>query len=122
MAKGSMKKSNVKKRSDRAIAMEQERLEQEAKAQAEKERRKRQSKVMGDTVICMFGFCLMIVAWLVDYMGIVALMSIIFCIIGLFHSDRNKEPRDWWCCRIGLILAIVRFVLEMYPVVTYFLG
>lgn len=112
MAKQKMKKANVKKRSERSIAYEKEQQEKAVALEAEKKKRKAITRGMGNTMICMYGFCVAILSWIFDYMGIFAIIAIVLCVIGLNKADRHTHARDYWCDRIGLVLAIVRLVLE----------
>lgn len=112
MAKQKMKKSNVKKRSERSIAYEKEQQEKAAELEAQKEKRKVMTRNMGNSMICMYGFCIAILSWIFDYMGIFAILSIVLCVIGLHKADRKNHARDYWCDRIGLVLAIIRLMTE----------
>ncbi len=109
-----MKKSKTKPRSQRSIEHENER---NRILQEEEDRinRKRQSnKLLGNRLFCYYGLSLGILAWLFDYMGIIAILSLGMGIYG-FIRVRGTKGRDYYVAIIGILLGATRLITEIIP-------
>lgn len=119
-----LKKNSIKGKSQKA--MEQEELlaqkiaEATAFLEADQKMQKQRNHILKVSMICLYTFAIMILSWLIDYLGIVALIAIGFGIVGLRY--RKDVPLTWYekgGLYLGLVGAIIRFVMEMVPIVMY---
>ena len=112
-----LRKSKAKPRSQRSIDEENRRIAAVEAYEQQIAKRKEDNKAMGMTVLCLYGLIISIIAWLIDYMGIVALMAVVVSFIGL-RKVPEKSGRDYYACIAGLALGGVRFVMEMIPLIS----
>lgn len=119
MAKKNLKKSNVKKKSQRAIEQEEEKKAEEQRQAEELEQKKqRQKHMMAVTKEAMTGIYSLlasVIAWLVDYMGIIALISVILAVFGI-HVNRKGNRKYLILSIIALILGGARLIMELYGI------
>lgn len=120
MAKKNLKKSNVKKRSQRAIAQEEEK-KAEAQRQAEEleKKKQRQKHLMTATKEAMTGIYSIlasVLSWLVDYMGIIALISVVLAFAGI-HVNRKGNRKYLILSVIALLLGGARLIMELYGII-----
>lgn len=124
MAKSGMKKANVHKKSDRAIEHELElQREQELKEKEVQKKKARKQVMMKETAKGMFGIYSLlfaVIAWLIDYMGIVAIISLVLSGVGLYKLKNNKD-KYYWMCMGASIFAGIRFIWEAVDIIKYFL-
>lgn len=112
-----LKKSKTKPRSQRSIDEENRRIAAVEAYEKQIARRKEDNKVMGMTVLCLYGLIMAIIAWLIDYMGIVALLSVIVSFIGL-RTLKEKSGRNYYACIAGLVLGGLRLITELIPLLS----
>lgn len=119
-----MKKSGAKKRSARSIEQEQQRIAEETAAREAAERKSRQrAKLMSDSKVIMlsiYGLAFGIISWLMDYMGVVALIALVLSILGLRVTDKVKTKTYYYCAWGGIVLSVSRLALWAYLIITYF--
>ncbi|MBR4164556.1 MAG: DUF4190 domain-containing protein [Solobacterium sp.] len=109
-----MKKSKSKPRSQRSIEHENERNRIIQEEEERKNRKKQSNKLLGDRLFCYYSLSLGILAWLFDYLGIFAILSVAMGIYG-FLRVREKKGRDYYVAIIGLVLGITRLITEIIP-------
>lgn len=122
MAKGSMKKSKVRARSQRSIDLENEKLAQQKAEEealvAKKQKQKHQAHVTFQLMLGIYSLLLAVISWLADWMGIIALASIIVGVFGMIKLKDNKD-RYYWFSVAAIGLGGVRFIWEMVTVIMY---
>ncbi len=92
---GSLKKSNVKKKSQRSLEIaEQKRIEEEkeqAKKDAEIQKKKNYNKNAIDTMFPLYGLLCAILSFLFNQIGVFSLFA---CILGFLGIKRNADRKD----------------------------
>lgn len=109
-----MKKSKTKPRSQRSIEHENERNRIIQEEEERKNRKMQSNKLLGDRLFCYYSLSLGILAWLFDYLGIFAILSVGMGIYG-FLRVKEKKGRDYYVAIIGLVLGITRLITEIIP-------
>jgi Flp pilus assembly protein TadB len=124
MAKSGMKKAKIHARSERAIQQEQELLqEQQAKENALMKKKQRRKTVMKETMRTMLGIYSLlftVLAWMIDWMGLVALGALILSIVGIYKL-KNQKDKYYWFCVAAAVLSAVRLIWELVNIIQYFL-
>ena len=121
-----MKKSTTKKRSARAIEQEQQRIAEETAAKEAAEKRViKRKKLMEESkkiMFAMYGLVFAVISWLVDWMGIVAIISIILSAFGLHYTDRKTTPKYYWMAVGGIALGGARLLFTIVYIIRYFMA
>jgi hypothetical protein len=91
--------------------------EEDAKRKAT---RKKMMKETGRIMMGLYSILFAGLAWLVDWMGIFALIATVMGIIGLVKMKAKKD-KYWWMCGAAALFGGIRFVYEMVRVVQYFM-
>jgi uncharacterized membrane protein (DUF106 family) len=124
MAKSGMKKSNVHAKSESTSTLTAEQQAELKKIEEEdakrKATRKKMMKETGRVMMGLYSILFAVLAWLVDYMGIFAAVSTILGIVGLIKMKAKKD-KYWWMCGVAAVFGGIRFVWEMYGIITYLL-
>lgn len=108
-----MKKSKTKPRSQRSIEMEEERNEIIRREQEKTEKKKEKTSGVIKSMLCMYSAALGIMSWLFDYLGIIAMIAMIFGVLGYRRLDQ-KEGRDYYAAIAGMVLAGLRLCLTAF--------
>lgn len=106
-----LKKANVKKKSDRALIMEQKRLEEEKRVQEEKDKAKRKSEAFKkstiDAMLPMYTLLFAVLGFLFSQLGV---FSFIRLILGIFSLRRMKgAPKDkyFWITVVSMVICVI---------------
>lgn len=119
MARKNLKKSGTKKKSQRAIQQEEEKKAEELRQKEELEKRKQSQKrlmtMTKETMLGIYSIAAAVISWLVDYMGIIALISVILSIFGI-RANRKSKRSYLIMSIIALILGGIRLITELYGI------
>lgn len=106
-----LKKANIKKKSDRALIMEQQRLEEERKAQEEKEKAKRKSdafkKSTIDAMLPMYTLLFALLGFLFSQLGIFSVIGIVLGIFSLHRMKGAPKDRYFWITVVSMAVCVI---------------
>lgn len=109
-----LKKANVKKKSNRAQAMEEaKRLEEEkeqAKKQAIIDKKKSYNKNALDTMFPLYGLMTAVLSILFNQIGVFSLVTLLLAYLGI---KRNKDKKDkfYYIAIADIVVAILTAIL-----------
>ena len=119
MAKKNLKKSGTKKKSQRAIQQEEERKKEEQRQAEELKKKKQTQKRMMDltksSMLGIYSIAAAVISWLVDYMGIIALISVILSVFSI-RINRKNNRTYFILSVIALIAGGARLLTELYGI------
>lgn len=106
-----LKKANVKKKSDRAVIMEQKRLEEEKRVQEEKEKAKRKSdafkKSTIDAMLPMYTLLFAILGFLFSQLGIFSFIGLILGILSLRRLKGSPKDKYFWITVVSVAICVI---------------
>lgn len=124
MAKNGMKRSDVHAKAESASKLSKEQQDELARIEAEdKKNKEMKKKMMKETGRVMFGIYTLVFAglsYLIDFMGILAGISLVLGIIGMRKLKEHKD-KYYWFTVAGSVLAGIRLVWEIINILKYFL-
>lgn len=106
-----LKKANVKKKSDRAVIMEQQRLEEEKRIQEEKDKAKRKSdafkKSTIDAMLPMYTLLFALLGFLFSQLGIFSFIGLVLGVLSLRRMKGAPKDRYFWIAVVSLAVCVI---------------
>lgn len=116
-----LKKSKVKPRSQRSIEMEEENKRIIAEME-EKQKKKADSRRYSFCIAASFySLIFSVIAWLMDWFGVISLMALIAGVIGLRLNTDNIK-REKIAAIAGLVLGGLRFAQQFAAFASYLIN
>ncbi len=124
MSKSGMKSANVHPKSERAAELSEEQQaelkridEEEAKRKAI---RKKMMKDTGRVMLGLYSVMFAVLCWLVDWMGVIALIATVLGFYGVYKL-KTKKDKYYWLCMVGGVAGAIRLVYELVKIIQYFM-
>jgi nucleoside permease NupC len=113
-----LKKANIHKKSNRAIEQAERIQEEEERTEQKKAKYKKDRKdVMDRSIDNMFALWSIgssVIAWLVDYMGIFAIIGTVLGVLGVRRFSKQKG-KYFYLSLAGIVLGLIRLATEYIP-------
>ena len=124
MSKSGMKKSSVHPKSEHSLELSEEQQaelkridEEDAKRKAI---RKKMTKDTGRVMLGLYSLMFAVLCWLIDWMGIIALIATVLGFYGVYKL-KTKKDKYYLFCMIAGVAGGIRFVYELIKIIQYFM-
>ncbi|MCR5793757.1 MAG: hypothetical protein K6G61_00245 [Solobacterium sp.] len=107
-----MKKSKVKPRSQRSIEMEEENKRIIAEMEEKKQKKENEKNYRFTIIASFYSLIFGIFSWLMDWFGVISLVSVIAGVIGL-RLNKNNVRRERIAAIIGIVFGGLRLAQQI---------